>query len=104
MKRRIDARIEFEFLRATEAAAIVAGRLVGRGDKNGVDQAAVDAMRAVLGDVDIDGVVVIGEGEKDEAPMLYIGEELGTGDGARVDVAADPIDGTTPAAKGGNGA
>jgi fructose-1,6-bisphosphatase II len=104
MKRRIDARIEFEFLRATEAAAIVSGQLVGRGDKNGVDQAAVDAMRAVLGDVDIDGVVVIGEGEKDEAPMLYIGEELGTGDGPRVDVAVDPIDGTTPAAKGGNGA
>ncbi|HTV73935.1 MAG TPA: class II fructose-bisphosphatase [Candidatus Acidoferrales bacterium] len=104
MKRRIDARIEFEFLRATEAAAIVSGQLVGRGDKNGVDQAAVDAMRAVLGDVDIDGVVVIGEGEKDEAPMLYIGEELGTGDGPRVDVAVDPIDGTTLASKGGHGA
>lgn len=104
MKRRIDARIEFEFLRATEAAAVISGQLVGRGDKNGVDQAAVDAMRAVLGDVDIDGVVVIGEGEKDEAPMLYIGEELGTGDGPRVDVAVDPIDGTTLASKGGHGA
>jgi fructose-1,6-bisphosphatase II len=104
MNRRIDARIEFEFLRATEAAAVVSGRQVGLGDKNGVDQAAVDAMRAVLGDVDIDGVVVIGEGEKDEAPMLYIGEQLGTGDGPRMDVAVDPIDGTTLAAKGGPGA
>jgi len=102
--RRIDARVELEFLRATEAAAIVSGKFVGRGDKNGVDQAAVDAMRRVLGEVDIDGVVVIGEGEKDEAPMLYIGEHVGTGDGPRLDVAVDPIDGTTPAAKGGHGA
>jgi fructose-1,6-bisphosphatase II len=102
--RRIDARVELEFLRATEAAAIVSGRLVGRGDKNGVDQAAVDAMRSVLGEVDIDGVVVIGEGEKDEAPMLYIGERIGTGDGPAMDVAVDPIDGTTLAAKGGHGA
>jgi fructose-1,6-bisphosphatase II len=81
-RRRIDARVELEFLRATEAAAIVSGKLVGRGDKNAVDQAAVDAMRKVLGEVDIDGVVVIGEGEKDEAP----------------------IDGTTLASKGGPGA
>ncbi|MBD5654313.1 MAG: class II fructose-bisphosphatase [Candidatus Eremiobacteraeota bacterium] len=103
-KRRIDARVELEFLRATEAAAIVSGKLVGRGDKNGVDQAAVDAMRSVLGEVDIDGVVVIGEGEKDEAPMLYIGEHVGTGDGPKMDVAGDPIDGTTLAAKGGHGA
>ncbi len=102
--RRIDARVELEFLRATEAAAIVSGRLVGRGDKNGVDQAAVDAMRGVLGEVDIDGVVVIGEGEKDEAPMLYIGERVGTGDGPMMDVAVDPIDGTTLASKGGHGA
>jgi fructose-1,6-bisphosphatase II len=104
MKRRIDARIEFEFLRATEAAAVNSGFLVGRGDKIAVDQAAVDAMRAVLGDADIDGVVVIGEGEKDEAPMLYIGEELGTKDGPRLDIAVDPIDGTTLASKGGPGA
>jgi fructose-1,6-bisphosphatase II len=89
-RRRIDARVELEFLRATEAAAIVSGKLVGRGDKNAVDQAAVDAMRKVLGEVDIDGVVVIGEGEKDEAPML--------------DIAVDPIDGTTLASKGGPGA
>jgi fructose-1,6-bisphosphatase II len=102
--RRIDARVELEFLRATEAAAIVSGKLVGRGDKNGVDQAAVDAMRGVLGEVDIDGVVVIGEGEKDEAPMLYIGEAIGTGDGPKMDVAVDPIDGTTLASKGGHGA
>ncbi len=104
MSRRIDARIEFEFLRATEAAAVASGRLVGRGDKIAVDQSAVDAMRAVLGDVDIDGVVVIGEGEKDEAPMLYIGEELGTRDGPKMDIAVDPIDGTTLASKGGHGA
>lgn len=103
-RRRIDARVELEFLRATEAAAIVSGKLVGRGDKNAVDQAAVDAMRGVLGEVDIDGVVVIGEGEKDEAPMLYIGEQLGTGDGPKMDVAVDPIDGTTLASKGGHGA
>ena len=103
-RRRIDARVELEFLRATEAAAIVSGTLVGRGDKNGVDQAAVDAMRGVLGEVDIDGIVVIGEGEKDEAPMLYIGEPVGTGDGPAMDVAVDPIDGTTLASKGGHGA
>ena len=102
--RRIDARVELEFLRATEAAAIVSGKLVGRGDKNRVDQAAVDAMRSVLGEVDIDGLVVIGEGEKDEAPMLYIGEHVGTGDGPAMDVAVDPIDGTTLASKGGHGA
>ena len=103
-RRPIDARIEFEFLRATEAAAVASGRLVGRGDKIAVDQSAVDAMRAVLGDVDIDGVVVIGEGEKDEAPMLYIGEEIGTRDGPKMDIAVDPIDGTTLASKGGHGA
>jgi fructose-1,6-bisphosphatase II len=103
-RRRIDARVELEFLRATEAAAIVSGKLVGRGDKNAVDQAAVDAMRKVLGEVDIDGVVVIGEGEKDEAPMLYIGEQIGTRDGPKLDIAVDPIDGTTLASKGGPGA
>jgi fructose-1,6-bisphosphatase II len=99
-----DARIEFEFVRATEAAAIAAARLVGLGDKNGVDQAAVDAMREVLADVDVAGTVVIGEGEKDEAPMLYVGEWLGTGDGPAVDIAVDPIDGTTLASRGGPGA
>jgi fructose-1,6-bisphosphatase II len=99
-----DARIEFEFVRATEAAAIASARLVGLGDKNAVDQAAVDAMRVVLGDVDVAGTVVIGEGEKDEAPMLYVGEFLGTGDGPAVDIAVDPIDGTTLASRGGPGA
>ena len=103
-RRREDARIEFEFVRATEAAAIASGRLVGLGDKNAVDQAAVDAMRLVLGDVDVAGTVVIGEGEKDEAPMLYIGEEVGTGDGPALDIAVDPIDGTTLASRGGPGA
>lgn len=101
---RKDARIEYELVRATEAAAIAAGRLVGRGDKNAIDAAAVDAMRAFLGEVDVAGTVVIGEGEKDEAPMLYIGEYLGTGDGPALDVAVDPIDGTTLAARGGDGA
>jgi fructose-1,6-bisphosphatase II len=101
---RQDARIEYELVRATEAAAIAAGRLVGRGDKNAIDAAAVDAMRAFLGEVDIAGTVVIGEGEKDEAPMLFIGEYLGTGDGPALDVAVDPIDGTTLAARGGDGA
>jgi fructose-1,6-bisphosphatase II len=99
-----DARIELEFVRATEAAAIASARMVGLGDKNAVDQAAVDAMRKVLGDVDVAGTVVIGEGEKDEAPMLYIGETLGTGDGPAVDIAVDPIDGTTLASRGGPGA
>ena len=99
-----EAEIEFAFLRATEAAAIAAGELVGRGEKNAIDRAAVEAMRRVLSGVQFDGVVVIGEGEKDRAPMLYIGEELGTGDGAPLDIAVDPIDGTTLASKGGPGA
>lgn len=99
-----EAAIEFAFLRATEAAAIAAGELVGRGEKNEIDRAAVEAMRRVLGSVEFDGIVVIGEGEKDRAPMLYIGEELGTGEGSPLDVAVDPIDGTTLASKGGPGA
>jgi fructose-1,6-bisphosphatase II len=99
-----DARIEFEFMRATEAAAVASGRLVGRGNKEGIDQLAVDAMRASLAGVDVDGTVVIGEGEKDQAPMLFHGERLGTGDGPSLDIAVDPIDGTTLASKGGAGA
>jgi fructose-1,6-bisphosphatase II len=99
-----EAAIEFSFLRATEAAAIAAGELVGRGDKNAIDHAAVEAMRRVLKSVDFDGAVVIGEGEKDQAPMLYIGELLGTGEGNSFDIAVDPIDGTTLASKGGPGA
>jgi len=86
--------LALELARVTEAAALAAGRHMGRGDKESGDQAAVDAMRVVLNSVDIDGVIVIGEGEKDEAPMLYNGERLGTGNGPEVDIAVDPIDGT----------
>ena len=96
--------LEYAFVRSTEAAAIAAGRLVGLGDKNAVDGAAVEAMRTALADAVLSGVVVIGEGEKDEAPMLYHGEEIGTGTGFSLDVAVDPIDGTTLASRGGPGA
>jgi fructose-1,6-bisphosphatase II len=82
-------------VRVTEAAALAAGRWMGRGDKNGADKAAVDAMRVVLNTLSMDGVVVIGEGEKDEAPMLYNGEQIGDGNPPQVDIAVDPIDGTT---------
>jgi len=85
--------LEYAFVRSTEAAAIAAGRLVGLGDKNAVDGAAVEAMRTALSDAGLAGVVVIGEGEKDEAPMLYHGEEIGNGNGPSLDVAVDPIDG-----------
>src|SRR5579859_283733 len=95
-----DRNLALELVRVTEAAAMAAGRWVGRGEKNGGDQAAVDAMRALIGTVSMRGVVVIGEGEKDEAPMLYNGEEVGDGTGALCDVAVDPIDGTTLMAKG----
>ena len=96
--------LEYAFVRSTEAAAIAAGRLVGLGDKNAVDGAAVEAMRTALRDVVLAGIVVIGEGEKDEAPMLYHGEEVGTGEGPTLDIAVDPIDGTTLASRGGPGA
>src|SRR6266516_750213 len=95
-----DRNLALELARVTEAAAMAAGRWVGRGDKNGGDGAAVDAMRTLIGTVSMRGVVVIGEGEKDEAPMLYNGEEVGDGTGAECDVAVDPIDGTTLMAKG----
>jgi fructose-1,6-bisphosphatase II len=95
-----DRNLALELVRVTEAAAMAAGRWVGRGDKNGGDGAAVDAMRALIGTVSMRGIVVIGEGEKDEAPMLYNGEEVGDGTGALCDVAVDPIDGTTLMAKG----
>jgi fructose-1,6-bisphosphatase II len=95
-----DRNLALELVRVTEAAAMAAGRWVGRGDKNGADGAAVDAMRAMIGTVSMKGVVVIGEGEKDEAPMLFNGEEVGDGSGAECDVAVDPIDGTTLTAKG----
>ncbi|MCW2702806.1 MAG: glpX [Blastococcus sp.] len=95
-----DRNLALELVRVTEAAAMAAGRWVGRGDKNGGDGAAVDAMRALIGTVSMKGVVVIGEGEKDEAPMLYNGEQVGDGQGPECDVAVDPIDGTTLMAKG----
>src|SRR3954465_1638461 len=95
-----DRNLALELVRVTEAAAMAAGRWVGRGDKNGGDGAAVDAMRALIGTVSMRGVVVIGEGEKDQAPMLYNGEQVGDGNGAECDVAVDPIDGTTLMAKG----
>lgn len=91
-------------IRVTEAAAIAAARWAGRGDKHAADGAAVDAMRFVLGGVAMDGIVVIGEGEKDEAPMLYNGEHIGNGRPPRVDIAVDPVDGTTLTAMGRNGA
>src|SRR6201992_129504 len=96
----LDRNIALDLVRVTEAAAMAAGRWVGRGDKIGGDGAAVDAMRKLIGTVSMRGVVVIGEGEKDEAPMLFNGEEVGNGDGPDCDVAVDPIDGTTLMAKG----
>jgi len=93
-----------ELVRATEAGAMAAARFVGRGDKNAADGAAVDAMRSLIGTVSMKGVVVIGEGEKDEAPMLFNGEEVGDGLGAEADVAVDPVEGTTLTAKGMPGA
>ena len=95
-----DRNLALELVRVTEAAAMAAGRWVGRGDKNGGDGAAVDAMRTLIGTVSMRGVVVIGEGEKDEAPMLFNGEEVGDGTGPSCDVAVDPIDGTTLMSKG----
>jgi fructose-1,6-bisphosphatase II len=95
-----DRNLALDLVRVTEAAAMAAGRWVGRGDKNGGDGAAVDAMRQLISGVSMQGVVVIGEGEKDEAPMLFNGEEVGDGTGPLCDVAVDPIDGTTLMAKG----
>jgi len=92
--------LALELARVTEAAAMLAGRFMGRGDKEGADQAAVNAMRLVLSTVDMNGVIVIGEGEKDKAPMLFNGEKVGNGSAPDVDVAVDPIDGTRPLAFG----
>jgi fructose-1,6-bisphosphatase II len=97
---RPDRNLALELVRVTEAAAMGAGRWIGRGDKNAADQAAVDAMRAMLDTVAMDGVVVIGEGEKDEAPMLFNGEQVGEGGGPPVDVAVDPLEGTRLTALG----
>jgi fructose-1,6-bisphosphatase II len=97
---RPDRNLALELVRTTEAAALASARLVGMGDKEAADQAAVDAMRLVLDGVQMDGTVVIGEGEKDEAPMLYNGERIGDGSPPEVDVAVDPLEGTTLTAKG----
>ena len=97
---RPDRNLALELVRVTEAAALAAARMVGRGDKEGADQAAVDAMRNVLGSVSMDGIVVIGEGEKDEAPMLFNGEHIGDGSPPQVDVAVDPLEGTRLTALG----
>jgi len=96
----MDRNLALEAVRVTEAAALAASRLMGRGDEKEADQAAVDAMRRALNNLEIDGTVVIGEGERDEAPMLYIGEKVGNG-GPKIDIALDPLEGTTITAKGG---
>jgi fructose-1,6-bisphosphatase II / sedoheptulose-1,7-bisphosphatase len=99
-KHEMDRNLALEAVRVTEAAALAASRLMGRGDEKAADQAAVDAMRQALNGLNIDGTVVIGEGERDEAPMLYIGEKVGAG-GPKIDIALDPLEGTTITAKGG---
>jgi len=100
----MDRNLALEVVRVTEAAALSASRLMGRGDEKAADQAAVDAMRQALNSLSIDGTVVIGEGERDEAPMLYIGEKVGNGHGPKIDIALDPLEGTTITAKGGSNA
>jgi fructose-1,6-bisphosphatase II / sedoheptulose-1,7-bisphosphatase len=95
----LDRGLVMDAVRVTEAAAIAAWALAGRGDEKAADQAAVDAMRTALNELSIEGVIVIGEGERDEAPMLYIGEKVGKGDGPRIDIALDPLEGTTLTAK-----
>ena len=97
----LDRVLVLEMVRVTEAAAIAASTLVGRGDEKAADAAAVEAMRAALNELDMDGTVVIGEGERDEAPMLFIGEMVGTGHGPEIDIALDPLEGTTICAKAG---
>lgn len=99
----LDRILVLEMVRVTEAAAIAASKLIGRGDEKAADAAAVEAMRAAFNDLEIDGTVVIGEGERDEAPMLYIGEKVGNaiGKGPRIDIALDPLEGTTITAKAG---
>jgi len=99
-----DKNLALEAARVAEAAALAASRWMGRGDEKAADQAAVDAMRTALNALDIDGTVVIGEGERDEAPMLYIGEKVGSGTGPKIDIALDPLEGTTITAKGGTNA
>tara|TARA_Y100001968_G_scaffold25612_1_gene20046 strand:+ start:129 stop:1118 length:990 start_codon:yes stop_codon:yes gene_type:complete len=100
----MDRNLALEAVRVTEAAALSASKWMGRGDEKEADQAAVDAMRVALNSLHIQGTVRIGEGERDEAPMLYIGEEVGTGEGPKIDIALDPLEGTTITAKGGGNA
>src|ERR687895_1676791 len=95
-----DRNLALELVRVTESGALGAGRWIGRGDKIAADQAAVDGMRMMLDTIQMDGVVVIGEGEKDEAPMLYNGEQIGDGSPPKVDIAVDPLEGTELAAEG----
>src|SRR5579871_2397930 len=97
----MDRNFALEAVRVTEAAALAASRLMGRGNEKEADRAAVDAMRSALNGLTIDGTVVIGEGERDKAPMLYIGEKVGTGAGPKIDIALDPLEGTTLCATGG---
>jgi fructose-1,6-bisphosphatase II / sedoheptulose-1,7-bisphosphatase len=97
---KMDRNLALEAVRVTEAAALAASKLMGRGDEKMADQAAVDAMRTSLNSLNIEGTVVIGEGERDEAPMLYIGEKVGMGGGPKIDIALDPLEGTTITAKG----
>jgi fructose-1,6-bisphosphatase II / sedoheptulose-1,7-bisphosphatase len=97
----LDRVLVLEMVRVTEAAAISAAKLIGRGDEKAADAAAVEAMRAAFNELEFDGTVVIGEGERDEAPMLYIGEKVGTGRGPKIDIALDPLEGTTITAKAG---
>ncbi len=101
---RMDRNLALELVRVTEAAALAASTLTGRGDEKAADAAAVDAMRQSFNNLDMQGRVVIGEGERDEAPMLYIGEEVGSGHGPKIDIALDPLEGTTITANGGNNA
>jgi len=101
---KIERNIAVELVRVTEVAAMAAARFLGRGDKNAVDQAAVNAMRYALGQIRMSGTVIIGEGEKDKAPMLFIGERIGDGSAPEVDIAVDPVDGTTLVSKGLPGA
>src|SRR5579863_10063108 len=97
----MDRNLAVEVVRVTEAAALACSLMVGRGDEKEADRMAVDAMRRALNVINIEGTVVIGEGERDEAPMLYIGEKVGTGKGPKVDIALDPLEGTTITATGG---
>ena len=97
----LDRNLALEVVRVTEAAALSASKWMGRGDEKAADQAAVDSMRVALNGMDIEGTVVIGEGEREEAPMLYIGEKVGTGNGPKIDIALDPLEGTTICATGG---